>query len=46
MKRNEYKMTFDRWEYIERCQKGFMKTLARRITRRKLKNKIKQDLAA
>ena len=36
MRRNEYKRAFNRWEYIESCQKKSGKKIARRITRRHL----------
>lgn len=44
MKKNTYKMTFFREEYLECCQKKEMKRIACRITRRILKDKLNKEL--
>ena len=43
MRKNIWKKSFDSEEYLEYCQKGDMKKMARRITRRKLKENLKKE---
>ena len=44
MKKNIYKMTFFREEYLEHCQKKEMKRIARRINRQILKSNLNKEL--